>query len=411
MAEYDIKINSTELVGLLSKSEGMTKFVESIVNQVLEKELTAKLGVEKHQHAKDRADYRNGYRIRPLNTRVGSLTLKVPQTRTGDFSTEIFERYQRNEKALVLSLMEMYVTGTSTRKVKKITEALCGIEFSKSTVSRLCKDLDINVAKWKNRKLDDKEYPFVLVDAMTTDIRRDHAVRSSGVLIAYGINSDGTRDILGMLVADSESETSWDDLFKNLKERGLKGVDLIVSDNHSGLVNALKRNFQGTQWQRCQTHFIRNILGHAPRHYKQEIAGDLKLIFASPDKKTAIRLSKETINKFENKAPQSMKCLENGIEDAVAVMSLPEKYRKKLRTSNMPERVNEEVRRREILIRVFPNEASAERLIGSILADISDDWLESPRYFNMTEYWEYKKEKDSITVEKNNNNMVSINEQ
>ncbi len=411
MAEYDLKVNTTDLVELLSKSEGMAKLVESIVNQVLEQELTEHLGVEKHQHSKNRPDYRNGYRTRTLYTRVGSLTLRVPQTRTGSFCTEIFNRYQRNEKALVATIMEMYVTGTSTRKAKKITEALCGTEFSKSTVSRLCSDLDIKVEAWRNRKIDDKDYPFIIVDALTTDIRRDHAVRSSGVLIAYGINSSGVRDVLGMSVADSESEASWDDLFKHLKERGLKGVDLVVSDNHPGLVNALKRNFHGAQWQRCQIHFIRNVLGHAPRHCKQDIAGELKLIFSAPDKTTALRLSKETINKFEDKASKAMDCLENGIEDAIAIMSLPEKYRKKLRTSNLAERVNEEVRKREILIRVFPNEESAVRLIGAILADIGDDWLEAPRYFDMTEYWEHKKEKDCENAEKRSSNVRAINEQ
>ena len=224
MAEYDLKVKSNELIELLSNNEGMTKLVSSIVNQVLEQEMTDYIGVDKHQHSTDRPDYRNGYRVRQLYTRVGKLTLRVPQTRTGEFSTEIFNRYQRNEQALVSSLMEMYVYGVSTRKVTKITEALCGTKFSKSTVSRICISLDAKVSAWNNRKLDCKDYPFVIVDALTTDIRRDHAVRSSGVLIAYGVNSDGVRDVLGMLVADSETTASWDELFKNLKSRGLKNV-------------------------------------------------------------------------------------------------------------------------------------------------------------------------------------------
>lgn len=409
MAQYDCKIKSTELVELLSNNEGMTNLVSSIVNQILEQEMTEYIGVDKHQHSTDRPDYRNGYRVRQLYTRVGKLTLRVPQTRTGDFSTEVFNRYQRNEQALVSTLMDMYVHGVSTRKVTKITETLCGTKFSKSTVSRICTSLDAKVAAWNNRALDDKEYPFVIVDALTTDIRRDGAVRCSGVLIAYGINGDGVREILGMLVADSETNASWNELFKSLKSRGLKKVDLIVSDNHGGLVSALKKNFQGVQWQRCQTHFIRNILGHTPRHCRKEIAGELKLIFTAPTKETAIKLSKETINRFESKAPKAMDCLESGLEDALAIMTLPDKYRKKLRTSNMAERVNEEIRRREIIIRVFPNDGSAKRLIGSILADINDDWREANRYFDMTDYLDYKKE--SLESEQNsNNNVVAINE-
>jgi len=410
MGEYDLKVKSKELIGLLSNNKGMAKLVESIVNQVLEHELTDYIGVDKHQHSKDRPDYRNGYRARKLYTRVGQLTLRVPQTRTGAFSTEIFNRYQRSEQALVSTLMEMYVHGVSTRKVKKITEELCGTEFSKSTVSRLCVELDVRVSAWKNRPLGDIEYPFIVVDAITTDIRRDHAVRCSGVLIAYGINADGHREILGMMVADSETEANWDSFFKELKSRGLKGVDMVVSDNHGGLVSALKKNFQGAQWQRCQTHFIRNILGHSPRHCRREIAGELRLIFASPNKDMAIKLAKDVICRFESKASKAMNCLETGLEDALAIMSLPERYRKKLRTSNMAERVNEEIRRREISVRVFPNEDAAQRLIGAILSDIHDEWKEAiSRYFDMTEYNDHKTETGD-RAQDNNNNVVAINE-
>ena len=192
----------------------------------------------------------------------------MPQTRDGSFSTEIFKRYQRSEKAFVLGLMEMYLQGVSTRKVTKITESLCGVSFSKSTVSQLCTELDVRLKAWRDRRLDHCRYPFLLADALVIDVRRDQAVRSTGALIVYGVNEAGQREPLDLLLADSETQASWETLFQRLKSRGLKGVDLMVSDNHAGLVTALKKHFQGAQWQPCQTHFLRNILGHCGRSHR-----------------------------------------------------------------------------------------------------------------------------------------------
>lgn len=397
MANYDIKLNRSKLVDLLSRDDAMAELLTGILNQVLESEMTEHLGADRHQRSDDRAGYRNGYRSRTLTTRVGSLTLHVPQTRDGSFSTTLFRRYQRSEQAFVLGLMEMYVQGVSTRKVSNITEQLCGVEFSKSTISGLCQELDQRLNAWRNRSLKNKRYPFILVDALVLDIRRDEAIRSTAALIAYGINEDGQRETLDLHIADSESEASWDDFFKQLKARGLSGVDLVTSDAHGGLVKALKRNFQGAQWQRCQVHFTRNILGNTRRSLRKEVADRLQLVFTAPDKKTARRLAQDMIDTYQSKAPKAMEILENGLENTLTVLQLPERYRRRLRTTNLPERVNEEIRRRQRVIRIFPNEAAAMRLIGAMLADKNDEWLASShRYLNMTEYWDWKKENNSI---------------
>ena len=213
-----------------------------------------------------------------------------------------------------------------------------------------------------------------------------------GLLVAYGVNEKGYREPLDLWVADSESESSWETLFKALKARGLKGIDLVVSDQHSGLVKALKKQFQGAVWQRCQTHFMRNILGHAPRHLRKEIASELKLIFQAENIDTARKLAKDLIEQYSDKAHKAMDCLELGLEHALSILRFPKRYRKRLRTSNLAEGVNEEIRRRQRVIRIFPNEDSATRLIGSLLAELCDEWLSKLRYLDMEGYWDWKQE-------------------
>lgn len=372
MSEYDIKLDQEKLVALLSKKEGIADLLEQVLNQVLDSQMKHHLGAERYEHTGERQGYRNGYRPRQLYTRVGSLTLRVPQTRDGSFSTEIFQRYQRHEQAFVLGLMEMYLQGVSTRKVAKVTEALCGVNFSKSTVSRLCVELDARLNAFRARPLSSPSYPFVIVDALVMDVRRDEAVRATGCLIAYGINAAGNREVLDFLVADSESESSWNELFSKLKQRGLSGVAWVISDHHGGLITAIKKHFQGAQWQRCQVHFVRNILGLTPRHLRKALASRLRLVFNAEDKARARKLAADIQSDYEHKAAKAMACLDQGLEGATSVLQLPRRYQKRLRTSNLAERVNEEIRRRQRVIRIFPNEASAERLIGAWLADLHE---------------------------------------
>lgn len=406
MSDYNIKLKQEDLVALLTENDAMAQLLTSVINQVLEAQCTEHLKAERYERVDERQAYRNGYRARTLYTRVGPLTLRVPQTRDGSFSTDIFNKYQRSEQAFVLSIMEMYLQGVSTRKVAKITEALCGVSFSKSTVSQLCVGLDAVVSSWKNRHLKDK-YPFLVVDALVIDVRRDAAIRSSGMLIVYGINENGYREPLDCMLADSESESSWVDLFKRLKSRGLAQVDLVVSDAHAGLVAALKQQFQGAQWQRCQVHFMRNILGASPRHLRREIADRLKLVFIAADIVTARRLAKDIIAEYESKAEKAMDILEAGLDHALTILTFPDRYRKRLRTTNLAERMNEEIRRRQRVIRIFPNEQAAERLIGALLNEFYEEWQDGNRYLEMFEYWDWRKENQQIFEV--NTNVIQIN--
>jgi len=387
MTGYNVSIGKDLLPGLLSGQNGLAKLVESVLNQILEAQVTESLGADRHERSDERQGYRNGYRPRTLYTRVGPVTLQVPQTRDGNFSTDIFRRYQRSEQAFVLALMEMVVQGVSTRKVSAITEELCGASFSRSTVSELCVGLDARVAAFNERHLTGK-YPFVMVDALFINSREGDRVVKRAALIASGIRDDGHREILGVQIGDSENYATWDDMFKWLKERGLSGVYFVISDDHCGITKAVDKHFQGATWQRCQVHMMRNLLGHSPTKVKGEVAAAAKLIFQAADMAEARRRLVAFAEHFGKSAPKAVACLEAGFEDAMAVMSLPEKYRKRLRSTNMQERLNEEVRRRERVIRIFPNDVSALRLIGALLAEKNEDWQER-KYLDMDEFNEW----------------------
>ena len=398
MADYDVTLSESLMPDLLERPNALAQLVESALQQVLETQIREHLSADRYERSEDRAGYRNGYRDRQIYTRVGPITLRVPQTRDGGFSSDIFARYRRSEQAFVLGLMEMVVNGVSTRKVSEITEALCGTSFSKSTVSRLTMGLDARVNAFTSRRLDDA-YPFVIVDALFTKARCDDRVSSKAVLIAGGVRADGFRDILGLAIGDVESFATWNELFGSLKKRGLHGVDFVVSDDHSGLVEAVNKNFIGASWQRCQVHLMRNALGHCPNRERTAFAAAMKLIFSSTDIVDARRHRDELVKRFAKTAAKAVACIENGFDDAMAVMALPEKYRRRLRTTNMMERLNEEIRRRERVIRVFPNEASAIRLIGALLAEMSETWQERV-YLDMSDYHEWVAERNQPTKEK-----------
>jgi putative transposase len=246
MASYEITLNSEQLSGLLTDDKGLQGLVATVLNQVLEAQVTEQLGARPYERSERRKAYRNGYRSRTLTTRVGPLVLHVPQVRDGSFSTTLFARYQRSEQALVLALMEMVLNGVSTRKVAAITEEWCGTRFSRSTVSQLCLALDARVQAWNERPLGGQMYPFVIVDALVVKVRRDEAVRATSALIVSGVNEQGGREILGLGLGDSESEGTWADMFAGLKRRGLRGVEVLVSDDHAGLVKAAQRYFQAS---------------------------------------------------------------------------------------------------------------------------------------------------------------------
>ena len=409
MAQYQLTVNEETLQNLLSgDGESLAKLLEELLNQVLEAQRTEQLQADNYERTDGRQGYRNGYKPRKMNTRVGTLNLRVPQIREGVFSTELFSRYQRSEQALVLTLMEMVVNGVSTRKVTEITEELCGTQFSASTVSDLCKRLDPKVTAWNERDLSETTYPFLIVDALVLRIREGGRIRQHSMLIVTGVNADGYREILGVQIGNSETQESWSKLFRWLKGRGLSGVEYVVSDDHSGLVNAIQTEFQGAVWQRCQTHFMRNILDACPKRLQKSLHGRLRSLFEAPDFPTAEQLLQDILRDFSDAAPKAMETLEQGFLDAVAVLHLPEKYRRRLRTTNSVERLNEEIRRRERVIRIFPNQESAMRLIGALLLEQHEVWSTGRLYFNMNEFWEWKREQELEKEDTSKNQKLGV---
>ena len=387
MTQYQLTLDSETLQRLFTGDGQLGRLVEAILNQVLNAQVAEQLQAAPYERSEQRQGYRNGYKPRHLTTRVGTLTLLVPQVRDGQFSTELFARYQRSEQALVLTLMEMVVNGVSTRKVARITEELCGTAFAKSTVSDLCKALDPLVTNWNERDLSAQHFPFVLVDALVVKVREEGRVRAVSALVATGVNAQGYREVLGLQVGDSESERTWQDFFPWLKGRGLSGVDLVVSDHHGGLVKAVQVQFQGATWQRCQTHLSANIADATPKALQEEVRARLRPIFTAPDATTARILLAGFVADYQAKAPAAVATLERGFDDAIAVLALPAPYRVRLRTTNGVERLNEEIRRRERVIRIFPNRESVIRLLGALLLEQDEVWTTGKRYFDMTAYW------------------------
>ena len=323
MTQIEFTLDREGIERLLQSDRGLAELLERALNQVLESEITEHLGAGPHERTPERRGRRNGHYRRCLTTRVGTLELEVPRDRDGTFRTELFERYQRSEKALVLTLLEMVVNGVSTRKVARITRELCGRVFKRSTVSELSKQLDAQVEAWNERPLEGS-YPFVVVDAMGIKVRRQEAVRPTSVLISVGVNAEGRREILGIRIADSESEQGWMETFRWLKRRGLEGVEFVISDAHEGLVAALRRCFQGAIWQRCQVHFRKNVVDRAPKAWHDVLHRGLDRIFKAEDPEAARAAFGALCEELEGKADRALETLEAGLEDAIAVLALPQ---------------------------------------------------------------------------------------
>jgi putative transposase len=378
---------------LLDESSFLKEIVERVLQELLEAEMTEHVGAAPYERSEKRTGQRNGYKPRALRTRVGTLNLLVPQDREGTFSTRLFARYQRNEKALCLALMEMYVEGISTRKVKEVTEELCGTSFSKSLVSSLASHLDSELEGWRSRRLTAEAYPYVFVDARYEKARVDHRVVSQGVLIVSAIRDDGYREILGVEVADTESEATYHDLFRSLKARGLKGVELVVSDDHEGLKSAVGRHFQGASHQRCQVHYMRNLLGMVSFAKRKELASDLRAIFAAPERDQAMDVASSVAQKWQAKGNEKVAChLEEHIEECLSCLAFPESHRRRIRTTNGLERLNQEIRRRTRVVRIFPNRESCLRLVAALAVEQSEEWITGRRYLDMGDLEEYRPE-------------------
>ncbi len=380
----DIKISSPEQFALLNDPDFLNQAVTRFLQQFVEAEIATFLQAEPYQRTTDRTGYRNGYKPRIVKTRVGRIELSVPQDREGRFHSGLFARFQRSEKALILALQEAYLQGVSTRKVTKITEALCGTSFSKSQISELCQDLDADIKAWRARPLE-QAYPYLIIDATYLYIRSGGHVASEGVLIVTGISESGHRDILSLDVAHTETEATYTDLFKDLKKRGLKGVQLVISDHHEGLRNAIKRHFQGASWQHCQTHFHRNIKGITPPKYQRQVADALKDVFNAPDLNTAKKRLSSMMDTYENILPKLVDKIDRDVAHCLTCFDFPQKHRKRIRTTNLLERLNREIKRRADVVQIFPNEEACQRLIGALCMEWSEEWIAGRRYLDMTD--------------------------
>lgn len=383
MAEGDGReLVAAAQAALLNDPDFLRGLVQDAVQAILEAEMDAHVGAGRYERAAGRTGYRNGSKPRSLHTRVGTLELRVPQDREGTFSTELFGRYQRTEQALVLTLMEMYVQGVSTRKVAAITEQLCGTGFSKSQVSALAGTLDVALATWRERPLP-ASYPYLSVDARYEHVRVDGQVVSQGVLVVAGVRDDGRREILAVEVADTESEATYQDLFRRLKARGLQGVALVTSDDHAGLRAAIARHFQGASWQRCQVHFARNLQGRVGAKHRARLAGDVRMIFAAPEAAPARATARMCAEQWRRSHPALATRLEEDLEPCLACYTVPAAHRLRVRTTNGLERFNQELKRRTRVVRIFPNRAALLRLVTALAMEQSEEWISGRRYLDM----------------------------
>jgi len=377
--------------------DSFRELLREVLQEVLEQEMTEAIGAEKGERSPGRLGYRSGYYGRALVTRVGKLELRIPQDRQGHFSTQIFERYQRSEKALVSALAEMYIQGVSTRKVKAITEELCGHAFSASAISAVNKTLDESLERFAKRPLEEN-YPYLVLDARYEKVREDGVIRSQAVQIAIGINDEGRRQVLAVELANRESQTSWRDVLLELKSRGLRGVEFVVSDDHAGLKRAIAEVIPEAVWQRCYVHFLRNALDHLPRKAVDDCRQELRWLYDRRDLSEAQKDLTQWLERWGTRYPKLCEWVEENIGETFSFYRLPLQHHKHLKSTNMLERFNEEIKRRTRVARIFPNEASCLRLIRALAVETHEGWLEASRYLNMDLLKEHKKLRISLAA-------------
>jgi putative transposase len=359
---------------------------EVFLRGLMEEEVQLHVGAARHERTSSRQGSRNGYKPRRLKTRVGELELSVPQVRGMEpYHPSVFARYQRSERALLTACAEMYFMGVSTRKVGAVLEKMGGFELSAGTVSRVAIELDEQLKTFRERRLDDRAWPYVLVDATYVKVRRHGRVQSMAVLVAVGIDQHGRREVLSWRPGDSESEETWGQVFRDLKARGLNGVEMLISDAHEGIQAAARRYLQGTSWQRCRVHFMRNALAKlGGSKDKAQVARELKEVFALSEKELCRRAAEEMAARWESKCAALAQQLRTGLEDCLTVHELPNRLRRRLHSTNMLERVMREIKRRTDAVSIFPNEASCDRLMGAHLMERHETWLcESKRYLDL----------------------------
>jgi putative transposase len=373
-----------EVVELLADHgfDGMVQAIETLMNEAMKLERADVLQAAPYERTDERRGYANGFKPKTVKSRLGRLELQVPQTRGVEFYPSTLERGERSERALKLALAEMYVQGVSTRKVKKITQKLCGLDVSSSDVSRATALLDEELEAWRNRPLG--RVPYLILDARYEKVRHGGCVRDCAVLIAIGVLPEGKRAILGVSVSLSEAEVHWRELLSSLIERGLHGVELITSDAHEGLRAARKACFNGVPWQRCQFHLMQNAMQYVPKvAMRVEVADDLRAVFNAPDRNEAERQLSLAVEKYRDTAPKLSAWMEGAVPEGLSVFALPSSHRRKLRTTNMLERLNKEIKRRTRVATLFPNEASLLRLTSAVLIETSEEWETGKTYLKL----------------------------
>ena len=377
-----------DLIELISEQGfgGMPEAAVMLMNEAMRLERNRHLQAEPYERSSERQGYANGYKPKTLKTQIGKLDLSVPQVRGSetDFYPSFLERGMRSERALKLALAEMYVQGVATRRVKKITEELCGFEISSSEVSRATKELDGAFERWRTRSLG--KFIYLILDARYEKVRVNGCVVDNAVLVAHGVDEQGRKHVLGVSVSLSEHETHWRTFLESLVARGLHGMELITSDAHTGLKAAKQAVFPTVPWQRCQFHLQQNAQSYAPKKsMKKEVAETIRVIFNAPNREEAERLLSMSITKYQDSASDLASWMETAIPEGLTVFIVPAAYQKKLRTSNLAERVNKEIKRRTRVVGVFPNVKSCERLVSALLIEIDEEWQQGRTYLPLDE--------------------------
>ena len=388
MAQVNITLSGEELLQVFTgdREESIRFLLERILNEVMKAESEVQLGASMHERTDERQDYRNGSRERKLTTRIGTLTLEVPRHRNEPFHTMVFENYSRSEASLIATMVQMVIAGVSTRKVSKVVETRCGKSYSKSMVSDLCKRLDEDIRQFKQQPLNWLDAPFLMVDATYFKARENHKIVSKAFMVALAIKSDGLREVVGFDVYDAENDYCWKQFLLDLKQRGLESTEVIISDAHKSIRKAIAEIYPSTAWQRCQVHFLRNILDETPPKYKEGLKTELREMFNAEDVRSARKRRDEIINDYMPVAEKAMQILDEGFEDAMTVMNLSKNARKFLRSTNILERLNRELKRRSDVIQIFPNKASVLRLMGAVTLEYSDRQIVVSRIFTEEKY-------------------------
>jgi putative transposase len=359
--------------------DALPELLRILFNTAMQAEREKYLGVRAYERSAQRQGHANGYKPKTVLTRVGQITLDVPQVREGGFAPQALERGLRSERALTLALAEMYVQGVSTRKVAAITEQLCGHAVSSMQVSRAAVQLDETLEAWRERPLG--QMPYLYLDARYEKVRQQGQVRDAAVLLAVGVDGDGKRQILGVSVSVSEQEVHWRIFLQSLVQRGLCGVQLVISDAHPGLQQARKAVFGGVPWQRCHFHLQQNAAAFVPKKdMREEVATDIRAIFNAPNRHEAEALLARTVAKYTKTAPRLSNWLEANLLEGLTVFDFPAAHRRLVRTTNGLERVNKELKRRTRVVGIFPNEAACLRLVSALAMEISEEWLAGKAY-------------------------------